>query len=108
MPELARGPIWEIDGPATLAGRRFEIGIGVDREAVPGDAKHIGVPAGIAKGGVDLLLDDIAQRLRLARPGGYSNQSIRDHTVIEFDFRREDSVFGNAEGLHAGANHPLV
>src|ERR1017187_10143309 len=90
---LTAGPVREIDSPTMLAGRSFQVGIRVYGERIPGEGKHIGVPAGIAKGRVDLFVRDLPQRLRLAGAGGDANQAVGDDAGRNLDFRREDAGF---------------
>src|SRR5579864_6065840 len=55
---LVASSVWEVDSPATLPRCGFQIGIGIDGERMLRNGKHIGVPSGIAKSGVNLFLDD--------------------------------------------------
>src|SRR6476646_5619119 len=53
-----------IDRPLAFARKLFEVGIGIDRNRVARNTKHLGVPAGIAEGHVGGKTDDFKYHFR--------------------------------------------
>ena len=99
---------WKINGPIFVAGELFQVGVGVDGKASFGLGQHIGVPLGVAEGGVGSTADDIAESLGLAGAARDADEAVEDDSFLDENFSGEDAFGRDTEVADAFPDDPLI
>src|SRR5438128_216455 len=97
-----------VDHPAIRQCNLLQLRTRINRKRILGHRQHLAIPNRITESAIQRGLQRFTKRFWLARPAGYADEPVHNHTVLNNRFSRENAVRRDVKQTHRRPNDPLA